>query len=103
MIIRFEGALYKTDPWIADIFTDILNAAGSASSPAEMHKMLLRLCMPGHGPEPRNYFRWGFDKDRFWLQQRMDQHLDPGSNGCYPHKLLTVMDYGDTNSLPQTD
>ena len=29
MIIRLEGALYKTDPWVADIFTDILNAAGS--------------------------------------------------------------------------
>ena len=28
MTIRLEGQLYKTDPWIADIFTDILNAVG---------------------------------------------------------------------------
>lgn len=103
MIIRLEGALYKTDPWVADVFTDILNAVGSASSPAEMHRMLLRLCRPGHGPDPRRYFRWGFDRDSFWLQQCTDQRMDPNTNGLYPHKLLTVMAYSDTNSLPQTN
>ena len=50
MIIRLEGVLYKTDPWIAELFTDILNALGGAATPAELHHALLRLCMPGHGP-----------------------------------------------------
>ena len=103
MIIRLEGVLYKTDPWIAELITDILNALGGAATPAELHQALLRLCRPGHGPDPRRYFRWGFDRDSFWLQQRMDQCLDPNTNGLYPHKLLTVMVYNDMNPLPQTN
>lgn len=103
MIIRLEGQLYKTDPWVADLFTDILNALGGAATPAELHQALLRLCRPGHGPDPRRYFRWGFNRDSFWLQQRMDQRLDPDTERLYPHKLLTVMAYNDTNSLPQTN
>lgn len=43
MIIRLEGQLYKTDPWVADLFTDILNALGGAATPAELHQALLRL------------------------------------------------------------
>lgn len=61
------------------------------------------LVQAGHGPDPRRYFRWGFDRDSFWLQQRTDQRMDPNTNGLYPHKLLTVMAYSDTNSLPQTN
>ena len=103
MIIRLEGQLYKTDPWVAELFTDILNALGGAATPAELHQALLRLCRPGHGPDLHRYFRWGFDRDSFWLQQRMDQRLDPDTERLYPHKLLTVMAYNDMNSLPQTN
>lgn len=99
MIIRLEGVLYKTDPWIADLFTDILNATVSATSPAEINRMLLHLCLPGRGPDLHKYFRWGFDKEKFWLQQCVTPDLDR----LYPHKLLTVMAYNSKDSLPQTN
>lgn len=97
MIIRLEGQLYKTDPWVAELFTDILNAIGGAATPAELHRALLRLCMQGRRPDLRRYFSWGFDRDRFWLRQR----LDPKTVGTASHKLLAVTSYDKTDISSQ--
>ena len=97
MTIRLEGQLYKTDPWVAELFTDILNAISGAATPVELHHALLRLCMRGRRPDLRRYFFWGFDRDRFWLRQR----FDPKTGGTVSHKLLTVTAYDKTDISSQ--
>jgi len=82
---------------VAELFTDIFNAIGGAATPAELHHALLRLCMQGHRPDLRRYFSWGFDRDRFWLRQR----LDPKTGGTASHKLLTVTAYDKTDISSQ--
>lgn len=103
MIIRLEGALYKTDPWVAGCLYRYPQCRRQRLFARRDAQDAIAPVQAGHGPDPRRYFRWGFDRDSFWLQQRTDQRMDPNTNGLYPHKLLTVMAYSDTNSLPQTN
>ena len=97
MTIRLEGQLYKTDPWVAELFTDILNAISGAATPAEQLHALLRLGMRGRRPDLRRYFFWRLDRDRLWPRQR----CDPKTGGTVSHKLLPVTAYDKTDISSQ--
>lgn len=99
MIVKFERPLIKTDPWVSETFTDVLNAVCNATSPAEAHGNIIRLCIHNRGPNPHRYYKWGFDTDRFWLQQWSPYKPE----GLFRDRLFTVLSYTSQKLLPKSD
>lgn len=97
MIIRFESQLIKTDKYVSEIFTEILNAVFNSTSPTQANRNIIRLCTRFQGPNPRKYFKWGFDHNRFWVQQRFAFQPE----GLFRQRLFTVLFYTQQKLLPQ--
>lgn len=89
MTVRFDSPLYATDVFVPATFVEVLNALVGATDPAQMHRLLLRLCARQGFRNPDNYFVWGFDGPRFWMQQRLEYR----SEACFDGRLLTVVFY----------
>lgn len=96
MTIRFLCPLYITDPNVPEVFVHIINGIQTATSPSEAHRNLLLLCNRESLYCPADYFQWGFDKDKLWLQQRVVYR----SEKLFKEKLLIVEDYTSPESLP---
>lgn len=89
MTVRFHSPFYITDLFVTTTFVDVLNAMVCADDPAHMHRLLLGLCARQGYRNPDNYFRWGFEGYRFWMQQRMAYR----SKVFFPERLLTLERY----------
>ena len=56
MTVRFDSPLYATDVFVPATFVEVLNALVGATDPAQMHRLLLRLCARQGFRNPDNYF-----------------------------------------------
>lgn len=86
MVVNIEGPVYVIDQFAIRAFVEIFNTIVVAEHPADLNKKLL---IHGYRPEYRSlngYFKWDFDDQSFWLQQRVQYR----SENLFEHCVLTV-------------
>lgn len=95
MVIRYDSPVYNTDFYVVPTFSMILNALILCRDPAEANRQLLRLSTYPDHLNPRNYFKWGFEGSRLWLQQRVGYKAE----AYFSSRLLTVLQYSSFEEL----
>lgn len=94
--MQLHGPLYLTDLYVATTFAEVFNAMSCATTPAQMHRLLLGLCARPLYRDPGSYFRRGFDGPRFCLRQRLGYR----SQACFEGRLLTLTHYTSPLNMP---